>query len=229
MMSDKETVPSESKDAVLEEAYVDEYWSAYRQHVHTLLAWGYTDSRHKVQADDEEPAITGFIAEAIQSRLNDPNSPDWCDTIDIHDDPPIPGGGRTGRGRWRPDLIFKSTERRPRPMYHFEAKRLREQGSGKEYLGADGLGCFLSGKYASESDEAGMLGYVQCDDVDIWVTRLQSAIEHSRLNENKLLILASPCNIQIIDSFPYEWMSKHNRDRGKPVMVHHILLDYCVP
>ncbi len=29
----------------LEEAYVDEYWSTYRQHIHTLLAWGYADSR----------------------------------------------------------------------------------------------------------------------------------------------------------------------------------------
>src|SRR5581483_2390114 len=89
------------------------------------------------------------------NRLNDPASPDWCDMIDILDDPPIPGGGRTGRGRWRPDLIFKSMERRPRPTYHFEAKRLRAQGNVKEYLGADGLGCFISGKYASESDEAG--------------------------------------------------------------------------
>jgi hypothetical protein len=74
MMSDKEAVSSESKDAVLEleEAYINEYWSAYRQHVHMLLAWGYADSRHRVQADDEEPAITGFIAEAIKPDLTIP-------------------------------------------------------------------------------------------------------------------------------------------------------------
>lgn len=226
MMSDKEAVPSKSEDAVLEEAYIDEYWSAYRRHVHTLLAWGYADSRHRVQVDDEEPAITGFIAEAIQDRLDDPNSPDWCDTIDIHDDPPIPGGGRTGRGRWRPDLIFKSTERRPRPMYHFEAKRLREQGSGKEYLGEAGLGCFISGKYASGSDEAGMLGFVQCDDTGIWVARLQSAIDQDLQNKNELLLLPPQRKMQIIGAFHQEWISKHGRKIGGNIIVHHILLDY---
>lgn len=227
-MSDKEAVSSESKKVVLEEASVDEYWSAYRQHVHTLLAWGYEDSRHRVRVDDEEPAITGFIAEAIQDRLNDLNSPDWCDTIDIHDDPPISGGGRTGRGRWRPDLIFKSTaeRRRPRPMYHFEAKRLRTQGSGKEYLGVDGLGCFISGKYASESDEAGMLGYVQCDDTSIWVARLQSAIDQDLENKNELLLSPPQRRMQIIDAFYQEWISKHGRKIGGNIIIHHILLDY---
>ena len=37
--------------------------------------------------------ITGFIAEAIQVRLDSPDSPLWCDQIAIKDDPPIPGGG----------------------------------------------------------------------------------------------------------------------------------------
>lgn len=227
-MQNKEAVSPESKDAVLEEAYADEYWSAYRQHVHTLLAWGYADSRHRVKAEHQEPAITGFIVEAIQSRLDDPDSPDWCDTIDIHDDPPIPGGGRTGRDRWRPDLIFKSTagRRRPRPLYHFEAKRLRIQGSVNEYLGVDGLGCFLSGKYASESDEAGMLGYVQCDDVGIWAARLQSAIDQDFQNKNELLLLLPQRSMQIIDSFHQEWISKHVRNIGRNIVIHHILLDY---
>ena len=212
----------------LEEEYIDEYWSAYRQHIHTLLAWGYTDSRPKIQAKHDEPAITGFIAEAIQNRLDAIDSPSWCDQIGIKDDPPIPGGGRTGRKRWRPDLIFESKERRPRPKYYFEAKRLRNQQSIKDYLGEDGLQCFLTGRYAQESDEAGMLGYVQCDNISTWVERLQLAIDQDCHDKNELLLLSPQCDIQVVDAFPQEWMSKHDRHIGKSILIHHLLLNYCI-
>lgn len=233
-MQDKEVAPSESKDTALEEAcieaYIDEYWSAFRRHVHALLAWGYEDSRHRVQAKQQEPDITGFIAEAIKDRLNDPVSPDWCMNFWVDDDPPIPGGGRTGRGRWRPDLIFVLMGRVPRLLYHFEAKRLHAQRSKnknlEEYLGEEGLGCFLSGKYAGESDEAGMLGYVQCDDTNIWAARLRSAIDQDSQNKNELLLLPPQRNIQIIDAFPQEWISKHGRKIGRNIVIHHILLEY---
>ncbi len=212
----------------LEEEYIDEYWSAYRQHVHTLLVWGYTDSRPRVQAKHDEPAITGFIAEAIQNRLDAIDSPSWCDQIGIKDDPPIPGGGRTGRKRWRPDLIFESVERRPRPKYHFEAKRLRNQQSINDYLGKDGLGCFLSGRYAHESDEAGMLGYIQCDNISTWVERLQLAIDQDFQDKNEFLLLSPQHNIQVVNAFPKEWMSKHDRHTGRSIVIHHLLLDYCI-
>ncbi|HEY1352160.1 MAG TPA: hypothetical protein VGF67_21290 [Ktedonobacteraceae bacterium] len=111
-------------------------------------------------------------------------------------------------------------------MYHFEARRLRAQGSVNNYLGADGLGCFLSGKYASESDEAGMLGYVQCDDVDIWVTRLQSAIDQDSRNKNELLLLSPQRKMPVIDEFHQEWISRHSRETGRNIVIHHVLLDY---
>jgi hypothetical protein len=111
-MNDVEAKIPESKNTNLEEAYIDEYWSTYRQHIHTLLAWGYADSRNRVQAKHDEPAITGFIAEAIQDRL------------DAFDSPPLR-------------------------------------------------------------------------------------------------------NIQVVDAFPQEWMSIHDRNMGKSIFIHHILLDYC--
>jgi hypothetical protein len=227
-MNDVETKLPKSKSMDLEEAYVDEYWSIYRQHIHTLLAWGYADSRNRVRAKHDEPAITGFIAEAIQDRLDSPDSPLWCNQIAVKDDHPIPGGGRTGRKRWRPDLIFESVERRPRPQYHFEAKRLRKQQSINDYLGEDGLQCFLSGRYAHESDEAGMLGYVQCDSISTWVKRLQLAIDQDYQNKNVFLSLPPQRSIQVVDAFPQEWLSKHDRYMGKSIFIHHLLLDYCI-
>ncbi len=227
-MSDVEVESQKVKNINLDESYVDEYWATYRQHIHTLLAWGYANSRNRVQAKHDETAITGFIAEAIQDILDGPDSPLWCNQIVIKDDPPIPGGGRTGRKRWRPDLIFESVERRPRPKYHFEAKRLRKQQSINDYLGEGGLQCFISGRYAHESDEAGMLGYIQCDNISIWVERLQLAIDQDTQGKNEMLLSSPQCNIQVVDTFPHEWMTKHDRHTGKNIVVNHILLDYCI-
>lgn len=228
-MNDAEAGLAESKRTDLEEAYTDEYLTAYRQHIHTLLEWGYADSRSKVQDKEQEPAITGFIAEAINQRLNAPDSPPWCNQISLHDDPPIPGGGRKGRNRWRPDLLFESVERRPRALYYFEAKRLckPKNKSITAYLGEDGLQCFLSGRYAQANYEAGMLGYIQCDTMHTWKETLQRAIDQDARGENGLLLVSPQQDLQVIQAFPLEWISKHNRVTGKHIIIHHLLLDYC--
>jgi hypothetical protein len=226
-MNDIEIESSEEQSAELDEEYIDEYWSAYREHIHTLLAWGYSDSQNRVQARHNETDITGFIAEAIQNKLDDPDSPLWCDQIALKDDPPIPGGGRTGRKRWRPDLIFESVEKRPRPKYHFEAKRLRRKQSILEYLGEDGLLCFIDGRYAHESSEAGMLGYVQSDNIDTWTKKLQLAIDQDHQDKNALLLLPPQRSIIVVDTFPQEWLSIHGRQMDKHIFIHHLLLDYC--
>ena len=125
-------------------------------------------------------------------------------------------------------MIFESKERRPRPKYYFEAKRLRNQQSIKDYLGEDGLQCFLTGRYAQESDEAGMFGYIQCDNISTWVERLQLAIDQDCHDKNELLLLSPQCDIQVVDAFPQEWMSKHDRHIGKSILIHHLLLNYCI-
>lgn len=229
-MQDAKPESSVNSGDDLASEHVDDYWSTYRQHVHTLLAWGYADALRRVQTSGQkEPDITGFMAEAIEDRFNSFDCPDWCNNISLKENHPVPGGGRAGNDRWRPDLIFESKERKPRPLYHFEAKRLNTQQSKSEYLGKDGLGCFLNGQYARDNSEAGMLGYIQSDDVNIWTERLQLAIEHSRLSKkNKLLVLSAPCAVQVIHSFPSEWISYHNRQTGTPITVHHILLDYRI-
>jgi hypothetical protein len=227
-MNDGEAEVKEDILTPLEEV-IDDYWSTYRQHVHILLAWGYADSRMKVLSSHEEPDITGFVAEAIQNRLNALDSPLWCDQITLSEDPPIPGGMRTGRKRWRPDLVFESVDgRRPRARYHFEAKRLRRSGSEKDYLGGEGLGCFLVGMYASECNEAGMLGYVQSDDLTIWAGKLRMAIDQDFQNGNVMFLLSPQQDVSIIDAFPYEWISEHKRQNGQTITVHHILLDYLI-
>ena len=105
---------------------------------------------------------------------------------------------------------------------------MRKEQSIDEYLGEDGLLCFLSGKYAHESSEAGMLGYVQCDNINTWVKRLQLAIDQDHHDKNVFRLLPPQRSIQVVDAFPQEWLSNHSRHTGKSIFIHHLLLDYCI-
>src|SRR6266568_3558537 len=131
----------------------DEYWPDFRKHVHELLVWGYQVAKPQIKHKHDETDITGFIADAIQERLDSPDGPSWCDQFYLQEDPPIPGENRTGRHRRRPDIIFASVHKRPRPRYYFESKRLREQKTHREsyYLGQDGLGCFITSRIPREN------------------------------------------------------------------------------
>jgi hypothetical protein len=73
-----------------------------------------------------------------------------------------------------------------------------------------------------------MLGYIQCDNISSWVERLQLAIAQDSQEKNEFLLLSPQRNIQVVDAFPQEWMSKHGRHTGKNIVIHHLLLDYCI-
>lgn len=210
--------------------YIDVYHSEFRNHVHQLLIWGYKDARKRIKSQHDETDITGFIAEAIDAKLDAPDSPLWCNQCFLKEDPPVPSGDRTGRRRGRPDLIFGLVTKRPRLKYFFESKRLRKQSTHREsyYLGEEGLQRFLHGYYAKECSEAGMLGYVQCDTVDEWSSRLKTAINDDAANENKLLLKPPLRNVYILREITNEWVSEHNREnRENSISIHHILLDCC--
>jgi len=57
--------------------------------------------------------------------------------------------------------------KRPKVFFAFECKRLNVIRNGKysslsgEYVGKDGMGCFLSGQYDGGSDCGGMIGYIK--------------------------------------------------------------------
>ena len=69
-----------------------------------------------------------------------------------------------------------------RPRFSFEAKRLRgknAQGISKsvsEYFGDEELGCFILGLYARESDQAGMIAYIQTHDLKHWEEKIESGL-----------------------------------------------------
>src|SRR5438067_2223501 len=109
---------------------LDPAWSnylvAFRRDAHQLLVWGYEDARPLIKPDHEEEEITGFIAEAIDRRLDDPATPDYWDRYDIREEPRVRNSGKTGKRRKRLDIIVRSSAMKPRPEFMFEAKRLKK-------------------------------------------------------------------------------------------------------
>lgn len=153
-----------------------DYRRAFLAHVHCLLQSGYLrlDARKLVAA--EEPDITGKLVEAIKDLMNDPNAPTWVDNYAVADDPPIEDGKRRGKGRCRLDIQFESSAKRPRPTMSFEAKRLEKRYTIGLYLGTGGLGCFLRGDYAADEPDVGMIGYVQEETLEHWISQLKSQL-----------------------------------------------------
>jgi hypothetical protein len=139
--------------------------------VHQLLQLGYERLTPAAHVNEQEPAITGFLVEAINAVLND-RARIWMRLFSIHDDPPENDGLRKGKKRKRIDLRIDSAHFSPRARYRFEAKRLGKRHRVAAYLGVEGLGCFLTGDYARDDDEAGMLGYVQSGDLGEWGERI---------------------------------------------------------
>jgi hypothetical protein len=144
-----------------------DYEQLFIRRVHDLIRLGYDKLCASTYATQEETVITGDLAEAIEGVLEYPNE-DWVRFYRVYDDPPLneslAGLRRRGKRRRRVDIKLDSSEVSPYTRFCFEAKRLGKSTPISRYLGADGLGCFLSGSYAGAERRGGMLGYVQSDD-----------------------------------------------------------------
>ncbi len=196
-------------------------WAAFRRHCHKLLAIGYEQAISRIKnGPDEETDITGYLCEAIEEWFRTHSQDSFC--FFIREDPPIGGTERTGKRRLRTDLIIGYAAG-DRPEFYFEAKRLhRTKAGAARYSGLEGMGCFISGRYANRYREVAMIGYVQSDTLDHWHGTLQSKIE---TDQRQLKVESIEKRVFFSDSFPLEWASVHRRKGSMSVRVFHILLD----
>jgi len=155
------------------------YYAAFSRHAVHLILLGYGRLTASEWSEADEVTITGELTQATRAAIESEDAPDWAVHFAVHDDPPVKADDRTGKGRPRVDIILERTERGRHPRYHFEAKRLYREGSDRDYLGDDGLGCFLSGRYAKDENEACMLGYVQSEEETIWAGRISDRLQGS--------------------------------------------------
>ncbi len=156
-----------------------DYRRIFVQRAHQLINMGYERMIPSANRTDEETAITGSLVRAICEACDDLRSEEWVDFFGVHDDPPVNDGTRKGKHRRRLDIKIVSSERLPRQVFSFEAKRLDKSHSVGAYLGKEGLGCFLAGKYAGDDEDGGMLGYVQSGDRGAWAVKIGGALAAS--------------------------------------------------
>ncbi len=209
---------------------IDDYDRLFIPRVHRLIKLGYDRLNPAKHATAEETEITGDLVEAIDAVLDNPVAP-WMRFYCVHDDPPenqpMRKRRRRGRARKRVDIRLDSAEAAPRARLRFECKRLGKGNPVGDYLGSNGLGCFLSGEYARTDLRAGMVGYIQSDDEAAWAER----IEHRLVSSPKAYSLrpeSSWRQASIIDELPHTYRSGHGRSRGRrPIEMYHILLRFC--
>lgn len=196
-------------------------WRAFRRHCHRFLAAGYNEALRRIRTDpDEETDITGYICEGLEKWFR--THPEQSNGFFVKDDPPLPGTGKTGKRRPRTDIIIGFAAG-SRPEFCFEAKRLhRTKAVASRYTGAAGMGCFISGRYASHCREAAMVGYVQTDTLDQWQDDLQKRVKDEA---QQLKLEETGVSLKFDSAFPLEWSSTHGRDSGSSVTLFHLLLD----
>jgi hypothetical protein len=196
-------------------------WAAFRRHCHRFVAIGYSEALSRIRRDaDEETDITGYICDALEAwfKRNGKEAVGFF----IKDDPPVASGGKTGKRRPRTDIII-SYAAGARPEFFIEAKRLhRTKARAARYTDADGIGCFLSGRYASRYPEVAMLGYVQTGTSVEWRDTLQDRV---KTNADTLRLMNIEQTMTFKEALPLEWASSHQREGLGEVKIFHLLLD----
>ena len=203
------------------------YAVAMCAHTLRLIAEGYARMDKARFGVEQGPAITGALVEQMRAFLEaDADAPSWCTYYTIHDDPPLNVGQKLGKSRPRVDIEFERVAIGKRPRLRFEAKRLNSATGHtvSGYLGKDGLGCFLSGKYPMTHAEAGMLGYVQSDDEKTWARRISTALgkDRSEYGVEEPLFCEQPTSAGLAHTY----ISNHHTIAAPHTMVHHVLLRF---
>lgn len=136
------------------------YRAAFVLHVHRLLFAGYDRMIDPhLRALDQEEDITGDLCAEMEVVVQ---SETWAAAYIVHNEKPLNDGIRKGKNRFRIDIeVQQSLHGGPRPAFRWEAKRLGPGNGTDGYLGPDGLGCLVDGRYTQGQETAGMVAYVQ--------------------------------------------------------------------
>lgn len=199
--------------------------TSFVRHVHEILKMGYDLLDVPSCAKHDEEEITGELVLSMQSALQDRMAPKWAKNFWPVEEIRVNDPGRLGKRRLRIDIEIVKMQHGPRPRFRFEAKRLRDAASRREYLGDEGLGCFLDGRYAREDDEAGMLGYVQSDSIESHVEEFEKKFS----GESEALAVEADCpwqSCRIVDELT-SFKTKHRRAEPlSAITLFHTLLRF---
>jgi hypothetical protein len=199
---------------------------AFIGNVHRLLALGYRRLDAPKYHDADENLLTQDLAAALRNVTEDVQSPRWAGHFSIHEKRKQNDGKLQGNSRLELDIVFERTQRGIHPCFVIEAKRLGPANPVKIYLGPDGLGAFISCEYAKEHDDAGMLGYVQSETLDIWCDSLGCELATSPA-KHRVEANGTWQRHSFRDGPATTYRSRHTRSAGRgPITIYHTLLDF---
>ena len=203
------------------------YQSAFVKKCHTLIALGHARLSAPSLSAAQETEITGELVREIKAVLQHDAAPGWMAHFYVADDPPQNAPNRLGKARRRVDIEFeRGGQRGFRPRLHFEAKRLYRSGSVSDYLGAEGLGLFVAGEYASTQDVGGMIGYVQSDQPAIWVEKIRNGLAADAARFG-FRVPPGLVAVSLSASLELTQLSHHDRIAvGRPVAIYHTFLRF---
>jgi hypothetical protein len=207
------------------ERFRKEYTRSFLEAVHAVLYAAVKRLQRRALTGFDEVAITGELVRELNAVVQSPRAPTRGFFLSIHDDPPVYAGVKTGKRRPRVDIQIEKVSPGPRIRFSFEAKRLRKgsRSSRSKYIGKDGLGCFVSGRYAAHAPWGGMLGYVESGGMKAWIKSVGDAIARSRSLE---YFLEDHWNSP---DFPFQHApcrcSRHRRQGQADILVFHSFLD----
>jgi hypothetical protein len=143
-----------------------------------------------------------------------------------HEEKRVHGHERLGKRRFRIDIEIMRHGVTKRPSFCFEAKRLHNASSRKQYLGNDGLGCYVDGRYASGDEIAGMLGYVQQGTLKAHAEALAKELQADR-ETYRVAERGEWTEFQVVKMLS-TFRSIHKRSDPLPrIVVLHTLLLFC--
>ena len=205
-----------------------DYVGQFRRHCHELIATGYNRIRGERHSKSEEDFITQRIKEEIKAAQREKALPRWADRYFVTDQAPVSAPDRVGKDRPKIDIEIESTESRDRPVFHFEAKRLRREDSHSvsEYVGPAGLGSFLAGLYGRTGHEGGMLGYVQSESPEYWARAIERKLQRYPNEGHCLTGDGSWSAVRLIPAFEHTYSTRHDRPRLGHINIYHSLLDF---
>jgi hypothetical protein len=205
-----------------------EYTVQFRRHCHQLIAFGYEKIREEDHSGSDEDFITQRLKESVKAAQREGTLPQWAKRYYITDQAHVSVPGRVGKERPKIDIEIESAESRSRPVFHFEAKRLRvdDSHSVSEYVGPSGMGSFLAELYGCAGNEGGMLGYVQTDTPGHWANAIQRKIEREPPQKQSLTEDGMWTESRLIPVLQFTYVTRHNRPTLDPITIFHTLLDF---
>jgi len=201
------------------------YRTSFVRRSHEVLKMGYDRLDPRKYAGHDEEDITGELVRSMQDALQERSAPKWTKNFWAMEETRVHDPTRLGKRRRRIDIEILKSQQGPRPRFRFEAKRLHDTASRRDYLGDDGLGCFLDGRYARGDDIAGMLGYVQADSIKFHAKELEKAM--ARHLEAYAVEADGQWKVCKIVSSLTSFETKHHRTGALPtITLLHTLLSF---